>query len=563
MDKEEEGCGFHPAALVSIRPTTKKTILAVEDENAFGGGASSSSGKAILANGQSVADNEELEYNPELEFGCGTCGEDTLSKPLKTPFKPTQRMISDHNISHLPFRAWCAACVRGRGKSNKHSLQDKSEDLYPAISIDYGFFGTKEQVKDKEIGSSKLPILVVKDRKSKMIWAHPVPAKGTEDPYAFNCLVRDLDDTGYKRIILKDDQEPAVKAVGIAAKIKWKGEVVPEQSPKRESKSNGEIERAVQEVQGMARTLKEATEQKLGIELDAKMAILAWLVEYGATLYSLFQRGEDGMTPIQRLKGRAWKIELPEFAEMIEFMKRTRHKLSARWEEGVYLGIKIRTSEKIVGTSEGIFVVQSVRRKPLQDRWNADKVSKLWGVPWKLTQAEENGQTEIIELPYPIEIEPEMSEVPNVMAEAHEGTKNIRRTYLTKKDLQTHGYTKGCPACGAISGGFDRSGVVHNDECRKRLEGKLKEDPVGNERIQKTEQKANERIAEELERSDKRDRGEDVSLEEGKRRRAESSGPKGEKREIENDEDRRKRKKERKKTKDRKRKAEEQKGPGR
>ena len=92
------------------------------------------------------------------------------------------------------------------------------------------------------------------------------------------------------------------------------------------------------------------------------MAILAWLVEYGATLYSLFQRGEDGMAPIQRLKGRSWKIELPEFAEMIEFMKRTRHKLSARWEEGVFLGIKIRTSEKIVGTSEGIFVVQSARR---------------------------------------------------------------------------------------------------------------------------------------------------------------------------------------------------------
>ena len=118
-----------------------------------------------------------MEYNPELEFGCGTCGEDTLSKALKTPFKPTQRMIYDHNISHLPFRAWCAACVRGRGKSNKHSLQDKSEDLYPVISIDYGFFGTKKQIKDKEVGSSKLPVLVAKDRKSEVIWA-PCSCKG-------------------------------------------------------------------------------------------------------------------------------------------------------------------------------------------------------------------------------------------------------------------------------------------------------------------------------------------------------------------------------------------------
>ncbi len=80
-------------------------------------------------------------------------------------------------------------------------------------------------------------------------------------------------------------------------------------------------------------------------------------------------------------------------------------------------------------------------------------MSKLWGVPLKLTQGEEHGQAEILELPYPIEIEPEMCDVPNVFAEAHEGTKQVRKTYLAKKDLLKHGYTQGCPACGAISGG--------------------------------------------------------------------------------------------------------------
>ncbi len=73
--------------------------------------------------------------------------------------------------------------------------------------------------------------------------------------------------------------------------------------------------------------------------------------------------------------------------------------------------------------------------------------------------------------------------------------------------------------------------MVHNDECRKRLEEKLREGPEGNERLQKAEHKINE----ELERLYKRDRGDDDSLGEGKRRRAEkdeeapgeSSGGKG------------------------------------
>ena len=509
MGEAAKIAGFHQAALRSVRPIQQRGLLAVTDGNQEGSTSSSSTSRRQSVR-KGVDEGAELEHNSELEFECGVCGEETTSKALKTPFKPTQRMIDDHNISHIPFRDRCAACVRGRGKSQKHRLQDKAEDLYPVISMDYGFFGTDEQVKEKDIGSTKLPILVVKDRRSKAIWAHPVPEKGAEDPYAFNCLVRDLDDTGYKRIILKDDQEPAIKAVGQAAKVKWKGEIVPEQSPKRESKSNGEVERAVQEVQGMARTLKEALEQRLGAELRARTAILAWLVEYGATLYTLFRRGEDGMTPIQRLKGRTWKIELPEFAETVELMKRTKHKLAARWEEGIYLGIKLRTSEKIVGTRNGIFVVQSLRRKPLEDRWNADLVTNLCGVPWNLNKGEIDVSESSPELPYPLDIKPEVTEVPNVAAEANEAAVHFRRTYLTKKDLQKHGYTNGCPACAAISGGFDRAGLAHTEECRKRLEGKLKEEPEGNKRLKETDDRTHQRMAEYVGRVDKRDREERV-----------------------------------------------------
>ena len=102
----------------------------------------------------------------------------------------------------------------------------------------------------------------MKDKSSKAIWSNPVPCKGTEDPYALQIILKNLDETGYKKVILKSDQEPAIKALVEAAKIGWSQKRMMEKAPKGESKSNREVERAVQEVQGIARTLKEALEQE-------------------------------------------------------------------------------------------------------------------------------------------------------------------------------------------------------------------------------------------------------------------------------------------------------------
>jgi hypothetical protein len=70
----------------------------------------------------------------EAEEGAG-------SSAMKAPMQPTKKMIGDHEVSHLPFRNWCAACVRGRGKSMQHRSLDEQETV-STFSIDYGFFGS-------------------------------------------------------------------------------------------------------------------------------------------------------------------------------------------------------------------------------------------------------------------------------------------------------------------------------------------------------------------------------------------------------------------------------------
>ena len=115
----------------------------------------------------------------------------------------------------------------------------------------------------------------------------PVQNKGVEDsPHGTNCLMAWLDETGYKRVTIRSDQEPTIKAVVNAAKAGWHGKLIPDSAPKENhEKSNGAAEITVQQAHGIARTLKEACEDQAKISIPAKHPALTWLLEYGAFLY--------------------------------------------------------------------------------------------------------------------------------------------------------------------------------------------------------------------------------------------------------------------------------------
>jgi hypothetical protein len=273
----------------------------------------------------------------EVEVADAGAGEGTGSSALIAPIQPTKKMIEDHEVSHLPFRNWCALFVRGRGKNMQHRSLDEQE-IVSTFSIDYGFFESPGETPLKTVAGKDLPVLVGYDRKAKAVCAHPVPRKGLQkeghvDEYPVRVIVTDLNRLGCKKVNGKSDQENAILAVCNAVKVLWKGEWIQEKAPKGDpgtKPSNGEVERAVQTVRGIARTLKERVEQYTRCVLDPKCPILAWLIEYAGVLHYLFHRREDGMAPYQRAKGKEWTIALPAFGESIDFKKNTRHKSESR-----------------------------------------------------------------------------------------------------------------------------------------------------------------------------------------------------------------------------------------
>jgi len=88
----------------------------------------------------------------------------------------------------------------------------------------------------------EMPLLIIKDRKSRGVAAEVAPRKG-EDPYAIRRLTAVIREFGYTKIIIKCDQEPAIKALRNCVTQELSGvEVLPEESPVGESQSNGEVE---------------------------------------------------------------------------------------------------------------------------------------------------------------------------------------------------------------------------------------------------------------------------------------------------------------------------------
>ena len=63
--------------------------------------------------GRLMAGEGDAEQEPEQAAEA----EGVAARALPAPPQPTPEMVASHNVSHIPFRSWCAHCVRGRGKS--------------------------------------------------------------------------------------------------------------------------------------------------------------------------------------------------------------------------------------------------------------------------------------------------------------------------------------------------------------------------------------------------------------------------------------------------------------
>ena len=65
--------------------------------------------------------------------------------------------------------------------------------------------------------------------------------------------------------------------------------------------------------------------------------VLPWLARHAAMTLNIGQRGEDGRSAWERVKGKCFNREVPEFGEKVLYLKPESlgvNKLDSRWESG-------------------------------------------------------------------------------------------------------------------------------------------------------------------------------------------------------------------------------------
>jgi hypothetical protein len=163
------GLGVEVGDEVQAETTQEKAALSLEDETPV---------KVEVDSEESEAIDEEEEADVPL------C--------LPAQYQLSRSEFLDHCVTHYPFRAWCRHCLEGRGREFGHGNHGgaKEHNACPVVSFDYACLSDHDEVITQEgleaAGEGAAKILVLRDSKSKAVFAHVVPAKGIDEKGFFS-----------------------------------------------------------------------------------------------------------------------------------------------------------------------------------------------------------------------------------------------------------------------------------------------------------------------------------------------------------------------------------------
>ena len=145
--------------------------------------------------------------------------------------------------------------------------------------------------------------IAVKEDRHQIIMSIVALKKGVEEPWTVDRVAKFIDLLGYHEITLKSDTELAIIAFSnrVAECAKQK---LPQDAVKGDKESNGLFENAVMLTRGIIRAIKSHIGSSTQEPLSYESLILPWLLGHAGCTLSRCQKGRDGKTPFERLRGQ-------------------------------------------------------------------------------------------------------------------------------------------------------------------------------------------------------------------------------------------------------------------
>ncbi len=153
---------------------------------------------------------------------------------------PRDKDVEEHNLDRAVFASWFPHCVTGRAESNGYARRVKDEGTAPTIGGPYTRTHSEQE--------KGVPTIAIKDSKTKMIMAKVAPRKGIEN-YAVEVVKKRIEQLGHKKVNFRSDNEPVLLELKTAVRRESDVEIVLEQAPDGDHKTNGLVESAVANAQ--------------------------------------------------------------------------------------------------------------------------------------------------------------------------------------------------------------------------------------------------------------------------------------------------------------------------
>ena len=159
---------------------------------------------------EGVVDTPEGEAGVEISVDGpeGPWDERRAATEMNAPILPSDEVVRAHNLTHLPFAAWCKLCVEGRGQEAAHYRRVVEPSVVPVLAADYHFFSARAE----ELPVDTSTCLAMVCHNTSYLGAALVPQKGVH-PHAVRAVQKFMDELGYVRVMWQTDGEPSIVAL--------------------------------------------------------------------------------------------------------------------------------------------------------------------------------------------------------------------------------------------------------------------------------------------------------------------------------------------------------------
>lgn len=318
---------------------------------------------------------------------------------VAVPEQPTEEERKAHMLNHLPSAPWCIHCQMGKGKASPHKLQliESKDAKIPRVQCDY------MQVKsDESPDDSAQPwatALTCVDCDTALPLSLSISTKSPNFEYKAKSLRSFIKRSLHGTVVLRSDGEPAI--VALMEKVKAdrladdKQATIIEKTLRYSSQSMGHVGQIQGFIQGQIRTNKLCIEERYGDVIDPDHNLWPWLTRHSGWEVEMLHVKANERTAHYEVYQQNYTGAVAQLGETVIFKKpnspsgrlpgkKRMQNGDSKWEKAIWLGKTYESDEHLLGTAEGVFTANTMRRFEKGNQVDKELLAKFIGVPWAL-----------------------------------------------------------------------------------------------------------------------------------------------------------------------------------